>query len=110
MEELVVLATQAHQVFCLNDPKNGSNWKIVQVIQNKRIWDVPKVDDIENELFNVLEIIVSHRVDEHIEDDTLCRIDVYPTIVKRLIVHHVTDDFIDDMDEHLSHASNDDEL
>ncbi|KAA0062462.1 transposon protein, putative, CACTA, En/Spm sub-class [Cucumis melo var. makuwa] len=50
-----------------------------------------------------------HQVDDHIEDDTLCRTDVDPTIVERPIVHHVTDDFIDDVDEHLSHAS-DDEL
>ncbi|KAA0055858.1 CACTA en-spm transposon protein [Cucumis melo var. makuwa] len=33
------------------------------------------------------------------------RIDIDPTIVKRPIVRHVTDDFIDDVDEHLSHAS-----
>ncbi|TYK09799.1 CACTA en-spm transposon protein [Cucumis melo var. makuwa] len=50
---------------------------------NKRIWDVPEVDDIENEHLNVLEIIVSHRVDDHIEDDTLYRTDVDPTIVER---------------------------
>ncbi|KAA0036686.1 CACTA en-spm transposon protein [Cucumis melo var. makuwa] len=31
--------------------------------------------------------------------------DIDPTIVKRLVVRHVTDDFIDDVDEHLSHAS-----
>ncbi|TYK03145.1 CACTA en-spm transposon protein [Cucumis melo var. makuwa] len=34
-------------------------------------------------------------------------IDVDPTIVERSIVHHVTDDFIDDVDEHLSHAKTD---
>ncbi|KAA0033868.1 CACTA en-spm transposon protein [Cucumis melo var. makuwa] len=32
-------------------------------------------------------------------------IDVDPTIVERPIVHHVIEDFIDDVDEHLSHAS-----
>ncbi|KAA0056519.1 hypothetical protein E6C27_scaffold288G00160 [Cucumis melo var. makuwa] len=33
-----------------------------------------------------------------------CRwIDVDPTIVERSVVCHVTDDFIDDVDEHLSH-------
>ncbi|TYK16299.1 gamma-aminobutyrate transaminase POP2 [Cucumis melo var. makuwa] len=66
---------------------------------------MPEVDDVENEDLNVLEIVVSHRVDEHIEDDTLCRTDVDPTIVERPIVRHVTDDFIDNVDEHLSHAS-----
>ncbi|KAA0054789.1 uncharacterized protein E6C27_scaffold437G00740 [Cucumis melo var. makuwa] len=74
---------------------------------------VDEVDDVENEYLNILEIVVSHRVDEHIEDDTRCRTDVDPTIVERPIVHHVTDDFINDVDEHLSHASeisDDDEL
>ncbi|KAA0032142.1 uncharacterized protein E5676_scaffold186G00260 [Cucumis melo var. makuwa] len=106
-EEHVIFATQAHQVFYVDDPKNGNNWKIVQVIQNKHIWDVPEVEDVQNDHINVLEIVVSHQVDDHIEDDTLCRIDIDPTIVKRPIVRQVTEDFIDDMDEHLSHASGD---
>ncbi|KAA0035844.1 CACTA en-spm transposon protein [Cucumis melo var. makuwa] len=54
-----------------DDPKNGSNWKVVQVVQNKHIWDVPEVEDVENGQINVLEIVVSHQVDDHIED-TLC--------------------------------------
>ncbi|KAA0048670.1 CACTA en-spm transposon protein [Cucumis melo var. makuwa] len=66
--------------------KNSSNWKVVQIIQNKRIWDVPEVDDAENEDLNVLEIVVDYRVDEHIEDDTLCRTDVNPTIIERSVV------------------------
>ncbi|KAA0037353.1 CACTA en-spm transposon protein [Cucumis melo var. makuwa] len=70
----------------------------------KGIWDVPEVDDVENEHLSVLEIIVSHQVDEHIKNDTLCRTDVDPTIVQRSIVRHVTDDFIDVVDENLSHS------
>ncbi|TYJ99703.1 putative transposase [Cucumis melo var. makuwa] len=92
-----------------DDPKNGINWKVVQVIQNKRIWDVPEVEDVQNDHISILEVVVSHQVDDHIEDDTLCRNDVDPTIIERPILRHVTDDFIDDVDEHLSHAS-DDEL
>ncbi|KAA0052001.1 hypothetical protein E6C27_scaffold60G004860 [Cucumis melo var. makuwa] len=60
------------------DPQNGPNWKIVQMVQNKRIWDVLEVEDMENQQLNVLEIIIRPRVDEHIEDDTLCRYDVNP--------------------------------
>ncbi|TYK00197.1 uncharacterized protein E5676_scaffold1333G00100 [Cucumis melo var. makuwa] len=82
---------------------------VVEIIQKMVVMDVPEVEDVENDHINVLEIVVSHQVDDHIEDDTLCRTDVYPTIVERLIVRHVTDDFIDNVDEHLSHAS-DDEL
>ncbi|KAA0037672.1 uncharacterized protein E5676_scaffold311G00590 [Cucumis melo var. makuwa] len=82
VEEPLILATQAHQ----------------------------EVEDVENEYINILEVVVSHQVDDHIEDDTLCRIDVDPTIVERSIVRHVINDFIDNVDEHLSHASDDDEL
>ncbi|TYK01245.1 uncharacterized protein E5676_scaffold49G00310 [Cucumis melo var. makuwa] len=46
-----------------------------------------------------------HRVDEHIEDNTLYRFDVDPTVVERPIVRHVADDFIHDGDEQLLHQS-----
>ncbi|TYK03149.1 CACTA en-spm transposon protein [Cucumis melo var. makuwa] len=65
-------------------------------MQNKHIWDVPEVDDVKNEKLNVLEMVVSHQVDEHIEDDTLCKLDVDLTVVERSVVHHVADDFIND--------------
>ncbi|TYK27288.1 GDSL esterase/lipase [Cucumis melo var. makuwa] len=74
VEGPVILATQAHQVFYVDDPKNG------------------------------------HQVDDHVKDDVPCRIDIDPTIVERSVVRHLTDDFIDDVDEHLSHAKDDDEL
>ena len=77
----------------------------MEVVQNKHIWDVPEVDDDENEQQNVLEIIVGHWVDKHIEDDTLCKTDIDPTIIERPVVRHVADNFIDDMDEQLSHQS-----
>ena len=57
-EESVILAIQAHQDFYIDNPKNGFNWKIVQVIQNKRIWDVSKVEDVEDQQLNVLEVVV----------------------------------------------------
>ncbi|KAA0050991.1 CACTA en-spm transposon protein [Cucumis melo var. makuwa] len=47
-----------HQVFYLYNPKNGSNWKGDQVVQDKCIWDIPEVDNVENEQLNVLEIVV----------------------------------------------------
>ena len=63
------------------------------------------MDYIENEQLNVLEIIVGHQVDEHIEDDTLYKTNVDPTIVERPIMRHVIDDFIDDGDKQLSHQA-----
>ncbi|KAA0035765.1 uncharacterized protein E6C27_scaffold403G00400 [Cucumis melo var. makuwa] len=89
-EEPVILAMHVHQVFYLEDSKNGTNWKVVPDVQNKCIWDVPEVNDVENEQLNVLKIVVEHRVGEYIEDDTLCRPNVDPTVVKRPIVRHVT--------------------
>ncbi|KAA0062599.1 CACTA en-spm transposon protein [Cucumis melo var. makuwa] len=69
--------------------------------------DVLEVEDVENKYINVVEIVVSHRVDDHIEDDTLCRTDVDPTIVERPVLHHVIDDFIDDTDETFLEFEND---
>lgn len=39
-----VLATQAHQVFYLDDYKNGQNWKVVQKVQHRHLWDILEVD------------------------------------------------------------------
>ncbi|KAA0066370.1 CACTA en-spm transposon protein [Cucumis melo var. makuwa] len=44
-------------------------------------------------------------MDEPIEDDTICRTNIDPTIVERSVVCHVADDFIDDGDEQLSHQN-----
>ncbi|KAA0046615.1 uncharacterized protein E6C27_scaffold114G001620 [Cucumis melo var. makuwa] len=48
------------------------------MVQSKRIWDVPEVED------------------------TLCRVDVDPIVVKSLVVQHFIDNFINDDDEQLS--------
>ena len=70
-------------------------------MQNKRVWDVPELKDTENDQINVLKIIVKHRVDEHIIDDnTLCRAEIDPTIVERAPnVCHVVKNFINDEDD-----------
>ena len=72
------------------------------MVQNKHIWDVPKVDDVVDQQRNVSKIVVDHRIADHIEDITMCRVHVNPTVVERPIVHHATDDFIDDDDAQLS--------
>ncbi|KAA0033022.1 CACTA en-spm transposon protein [Cucumis melo var. makuwa] len=68
-------------------------------LTNKRIWNVPEVDDVANAQLNVLEIIVGHGVDESIENGTLCRTNVDPIIVGRPVECHVANDFIDDGDQ-----------
>ncbi|WKA12924.1 hypothetical protein VitviT2T_030267 [Vitis vinifera] len=39
-----ILATQAQQVFYLDDYKNGHNWKVVQKVNHRHMWDVPERD------------------------------------------------------------------
>ncbi|KAL0559314.1 hypothetical protein IC582_003922 [Cucumis melo] len=102
VDELFILADEAQQVFYLDDPKYGTSWKVIQMVQNKHTSDVLEVEDVENEQLDVLEIVVGHHVDEHIEDDTLCRVDVDPTMVERSVVQHLVDNFINDDDEQLS--------
>ncbi|TYK19782.1 acidic leucine-rich nuclear phosphoprotein 32 family member A-like [Cucumis melo var. makuwa] len=101
-EESVILAIQAHQVFYIDDPKNGGNWKVIRVVQNKHIWNVPEVDDVEDQQRNVPEIVVNHRVVDHLKDHTLCRFDIDPRVVEKSIVRHVDYDFINGEDEQLS--------
>ncbi|KAK3230396.1 hypothetical protein Dsin_002277 [Dipteronia sinensis] len=44
MDDPFVLAIQAHQVFYVDDYKLGANWKVVQKIQHRHLWDVPMND------------------------------------------------------------------
>ncbi|KAL6323438.1 hypothetical protein AAG906_039008 [Vitis piasezkii] len=37
-------STQTHQVFYLDDYKNGQNWKVVQKVQHRHLWDILEVD------------------------------------------------------------------
>ncbi|KAA0049832.1 uncharacterized protein E5676_scaffold118G00400 [Cucumis melo var. makuwa] len=53
-------------------------------------------EDLQNE------IVIGHSMDEHIENDTLCKPRVVLIVVQRSIVHHVADDFINDDDAQLS--------
>ncbi|KAK9187691.1 hypothetical protein WN944_019089 [Citrus x changshan-huyou] len=45
--DLFVLAIQAQQVFYVDDYKLRSNWKVVNKIQHRHVWDVPEIDKIE---------------------------------------------------------------
>lgn len=48
-----VLATQANQVFYLDDPKLGHPWKVVQRIQPRHVWNVLEKDENVHEDDNV---------------------------------------------------------
>lgn len=51
-----IFATQTKQVFYINNDKLGNNWKVVQIIQNKQLWDVPKVDVLVDDELELLEV------------------------------------------------------
>ncbi|XP_075093198.1 uncharacterized protein LOC107829616 isoform X2 [Nicotiana tabacum] len=42
-----VLATQARQVFYIDDPKLGENWRIVLKFQDRHLYDVPEMQNSE---------------------------------------------------------------
>ncbi|XP_060209378.1 uncharacterized protein LOC132636500 [Lycium barbarum] len=44
-----VLATQAKQVFYIDDPKLGENWRIVLKFQDRHLYDVPEKENSETE-------------------------------------------------------------
>ena len=58
--DLFVLATQAHQVLYLDDYKNDKNWKVVQKVQHRHLWDILEKD-------NTTEVYGNF--DETVEDD-----------------------------------------
>lgn len=44
-----ILATQAKQVFYVNDPKLGGGWKVTKSIQYRNVWDIPKKQESEGD-------------------------------------------------------------
>lgn len=106
VDDPFILANQAQQVFYLNDPKYGMNWKVVQIDQNKRLWDVPEVGDIGNDQLDVLEV-VGIEVNESIEDTIFCRNDIEPTLVEQQLQSQDDDaGFINDGSEDTPSSSN----
>ncbi|KAM3357980.1 hypothetical protein P3S68_020911 [Capsicum galapagoense] len=47
-----VLATQAKQVFYIDDPKLGEDWRIVLKFQARQIYDVPEKENSNSEVEN----------------------------------------------------------
>ncbi|KAA0040145.1 transposon protein, putative, CACTA, En/Spm sub-class [Cucumis melo var. makuwa] len=109
-----ILATQAVQVFYIDDPKLRSIWKIVQIVQNKQVWDIPESEEVEDDKFELLEACSSIGVDESIHDIPFCRGDVEPTVVDHKETENqdqsrIDDDFINDETEQLQSSDSDDQ-
>jgi hypothetical protein len=86
-----ILATQAAQVFYLNDPKLGDSWKVVQKLTNRNIYDVPAIVERDDDQGMNVDVYQERVCDGGniaiVEDSTiLCRDD--PTIpIDELYVH-----------------------
>lgn len=112
---LFILATQARQVYYVDDMKRGGNWKVVIKVQHRGIYEVPgranKVEGFsESDQFESLEYNepnqesssneASMAVCEELEVSELCRIDVQPQHVvfpdSQLHVHKEFDEEGDD--------------
>lgn len=40
----------------MDDTELRKNWKVIHIVQIKRLWDVPKADDIKNDEVKLLEV------------------------------------------------------
>ncbi|KAH7845823.1 hypothetical protein Vadar_006468 [Vaccinium darrowii] len=110
--EPFVLASQARQVYYLDDPKHGGSWQIVQKIHTRNLFDVPEVDeedDSNDETFQQVEVDgVLVQVDDR-EVTTLLREDLAAETVDQSVIVDgncldegnlsVTDDEVDEEDD-----------
>ncbi|KAH7845791.1 hypothetical protein Vadar_006051 [Vaccinium darrowii] len=87
--EPFVLASQARQVYYLDDPKHGGSWQIVQKIHTRNLFDVPEVDeedDSNDETFQQVEVDgVPVQVDDR-EVTTLLREDLAAETVDQSVI------------------------
>ncbi|XP_062081341.1 uncharacterized protein LOC133786147 [Humulus lupulus] len=79
--EPFILATQAQQVFYLLDMKRGSNWRIVQKVNHRSIYDIPEImeEAVNNDVFQEEESFQFppfQPTEYFIESSSLVRLDV----------------------------------
>nr|XP_043639273.1 uncharacterized protein LOC122610343 [Erigeron canadensis] len=79
-----ILANQAKQVFYINDSlKPNSQWKVIERVNHRHLWDIPEDNDEENLLEDV------NLIREDIEEEVVQNDDVGP-------FHGTPNDFIND--------------
>ncbi|KAL2461685.1 DUF4216 domain-containing protein [Abeliophyllum distichum] len=49
-DDQFILASQAHQVFYIKDPSRGRNWREVQIVHHRSLWDIVGSNIIEIDL------------------------------------------------------------
>ena len=81
-DEPFILVSQAAQVFYVDDYKLGQDWKIVQQIQPRHVWDIPEIESNELEVTSDETISTCYpRVEHNLDSQTFNREDVEPSII-----------------------------
>ncbi|XP_026416083.1 uncharacterized protein LOC113311461 [Papaver somniferum] len=110
-----VLASQAQQVFYVDDHKNGANWKVVNKMEHRHLWDVPEVHDLGatvDEAYQQggdLPVLSTFDGGDDVEENELDRDDVQPEMVQ-VNINNPNDDLFetdDEDDETLNEYNND---
>ena len=82
--DLFILPSQAKQVFYLRDTKLGGHWQVVQCVQLRGVFDVPKVSDGESKEANDAfqqETITSVVPIEVANNDRYCKDDIEAEVI-----------------------------
>lgn len=83
-----ILVNEAEQVFYVDDYKFGMNWKVVQFVQPRHLWDIPEIEndeeDIEDQSSEPWDLVITRNmfINGSMEFDYLNRADVKPTVVE----------------------------
>ncbi|KAF7134444.1 hypothetical protein RHSIM_Rhsim08G0138300 [Rhododendron simsii] len=104
-----VLPSQVRQVFYVNDTSKGKNWRVVERVRHRGVWDVPEQDDVSNNAFQQDE--PTDGIPIHAEDTNISynKDDVDPEIVgdDELMEDHIDDN--NDEDDSLAEYVDDEE-
>ncbi|KAL2491520.1 Uncharacterized protein Adt_27148 [Abeliophyllum distichum] len=70
-DDRFILASQAQQVFYIEDSSRGPNWQVVQVVHHRSTWDMmgsnaTEIDLLHNNNSSHLSLIIDHGNLEHI--------------------------------------------
>ncbi|KAJ9552450.1 hypothetical protein OSB04_016495 [Centaurea solstitialis] len=109
-----ILATQAKQVFYIEDPSENHNWRVVEDVNHRKIWDHPSIDEVND--IDVVHNNISSNFVLSAELDDMADIGLervgQSSVVDDICTIHTADDtdFINDEDEEadVEHLDNDD--
>lgn len=100
-EDPFVLPINVKQVFYVNDTKWGKNWKVVERVQHRHLWDLPRCEVEDTNVYtshseNPMQQFESDGVLEVFENENvsqkLVRDDLEPVEVDELLFHKIRND------------------